>query len=198
MGYVVSCSGEPAAHTVAANHNSIIKNVGLNPVQYPYYDAKNIGLDWEGFTGALESATEGSIILLHNCAHNPTGVDPSEEQWHKLAEIFIRKGHFAFMDGAYQGTWPFPSQTHADRIKALRQAHSRVTRRRSASLSMPASPCSSASRSPRTQDCTMSALEPCTLSARRLKRQRGSEVSSVCSSGARSRTLRRTVQSSSR
>jgi len=86
-----------------ANHNAIISNVGLTPVSYPYYNPKTIDLDFDGYVKALENATEGSIILVHACAHNPTGVDPTSEQWQSLAELFLRKKHFAFFDSAYQG-----------------------------------------------------------------------------------------------
>ncbi len=56
----------------AANHNAIISNVGLEPVSYPYYNAKTIDLDFDGYVKALEEATAGSVILVHGCAHNPT------------------------------------------------------------------------------------------------------------------------------
>lgn len=52
---------------------------------------------------ALQEAPEGSIILLHSCAHNPTGVDPTEEQWKKIAEVMAQKKQFPFFDSAYQG-----------------------------------------------------------------------------------------------
>ena len=67
------------------------------------YDAKTVGLDFEGFTGALKSAPNGSVFLLHACAHNPTGVDPTKEQWGAISDIFLAKGHMAFFDCAYQG-----------------------------------------------------------------------------------------------
>ena len=51
----------------------------------------------------IESAPEGSIILLHACAHNPTGVDPTREQWKELAKVIRAKAHFPFFDCAYQG-----------------------------------------------------------------------------------------------
>jgi aspartate aminotransferase len=53
--------------------------------------------------GTLESAPEHSIILLHACAHNPTGVDPTQEQWQKIAEVMKRRSLFPFFDTAYQG-----------------------------------------------------------------------------------------------
>ncbi|KZT44045.1 PLP-dependent transferase [Sistotremastrum suecicum HHB10207 ss-3] len=86
-----------------ANHHAIFKNVGIDPVSYPYYDPKTVGLDFNGFISALQSAPTRSVFLLHACAHNPTGVDPTTEQWDKIAEAILEKGHYAFFDCAYQG-----------------------------------------------------------------------------------------------
>jgi len=90
-----------AHHT--ANHNAIFKNVGIEQRSYPYYDPKTIGLDFDGFIATLHSAPERSVFLLHACAHNPTGVDPTEEQWKAIASVFLAKKHYAFFDCAYQG-----------------------------------------------------------------------------------------------
>ncbi|UZJ56626.1 hypothetical protein CBS101457_005946 [Exobasidium rhododendri] len=86
-----------------ANHKAIFNSVGIEPVDYPWYDAKTVGLDFAGLTSTLNSAANGSVFLLHACAHNPTGVDPTREQWHQIADIMETKGHFAFFDCAYQG-----------------------------------------------------------------------------------------------
>ncbi|KAN0062557.1 Aspartate aminotransferase, cytoplasmic [Thecaphora frezii] len=86
-----------------ANHKAIFNSVGIKPVDYPYYDPKTIALDFDGFTNTLRSAKNQSVFLLHACAHNPTGVDPTPEQWQKIADIFVEKSHFAFFDCAYQG-----------------------------------------------------------------------------------------------
>jgi len=86
-----------------ANHNAIMKNVGIDPVNYPYYDPKTISLDFGGMTSTLQSAPEKSVFLLHACAHNPTGVDPTAEQWSQIADIMLQKKHYAFFDCAYQG-----------------------------------------------------------------------------------------------
>lgn len=51
----------------------------------------------------LSNAPEGSIVLLHACAHNPSGVDPTQQQWRDIAELFLKKGLFPFFDSAYQG-----------------------------------------------------------------------------------------------
>ncbi|KAE9399278.1 aspartate aminotransferase [Gymnopus androsaceus JB14] len=86
-----------------ANHPAIFKNVGIIPVSYPYYDPKTIGLNFDGFLSSLKSAPEGSVFLLHACAHNPTGVDPTKEQWNVIAQAMLEKGHYGFFDTAYQG-----------------------------------------------------------------------------------------------
>lgn len=70
---------------------------------YPYFSKETKGLDFDGMSGAIESAPEGSVIVLHACAHNPTGVDPTQDQWKKLAQIMKKKAHFPFFDCAYQG-----------------------------------------------------------------------------------------------
>ncbi|ORY79261.1 aspartate aminotransferase [Leucosporidium creatinivorum] len=86
-----------------ANHKSIFNSVGCTPVDYPYYDPKTIGLNLTAFLDFLRSAPAQSVFLLHACAHNPTGVDPTREQWKEIADIFTAKGHYAFFDCAYQG-----------------------------------------------------------------------------------------------
>ncbi|KAG9029295.1 Aspartate aminotransferase, cytoplasmic [Tulasnella sp. JGI-2019a] len=86
-----------------ANHFAIFKNVGIEPKEYPYFKPKTIGLDFEGFTNSLRNAAPRSVFLLHACAHNPTGVDPTMDQWQELAALFLEKGHYAFFDCAYQG-----------------------------------------------------------------------------------------------
>ncbi|KAI4662590.1 uncharacterized protein J4E79_004881 [Alternaria viburni] len=86
-----------------ANHFQIFSNVGLEYKTYPYFSKKTKGLDFDGMIGALQDAAEGSIIVLHACAHNPTGVDATQEQWKKIAEVIKSKKHFPFFDTAYQG-----------------------------------------------------------------------------------------------
>ena len=54
-------------------------------------------------SSAIKGAPEGSIILLHACAHNPTGVDLTHEQWTNIAKVIRSKKHFPFFDCAYQG-----------------------------------------------------------------------------------------------
>jgi aspartate aminotransferase len=86
-----------------ANHNQIFSNVGLKIATYPYFHAKTRGLDIDGLLSTLDAAPEHSIVVLHACAHNPTGVDPTQEQWKQIAEVVKRRNLFPFFDTAYQG-----------------------------------------------------------------------------------------------
>ncbi|KZZ95378.1 aspartate aminotransferase [Moelleriella libera RCEF 2490] len=86
-----------------ANHKQIFGNVGLQVADYPYFSKKTNALDWDGMNFAIQNAPDRSIILLHPCAHNPTGVDPTLDQWKELARIIADKKHFPFFDCAYQG-----------------------------------------------------------------------------------------------
>ncbi|CAG8970809.1 hypothetical protein HYALB_00001596 [Hymenoscyphus albidus] len=86
-----------------ANHFQIFSNVQLAHSTYPYFSASTKGLDFDGMKKAIGKAPDRSIILLHACAHNPTGVDPTQEQWKELAVLIREKSHFPFFDCAYQG-----------------------------------------------------------------------------------------------
>ena len=85
------------------NHQQIFKMSNLMVETYRYYDLINNKLDIVGILSDLENAEEGSTILLQVCGHNPTGVDPSEEEWKKIAEVMLRRNLFPFFDNAYQG-----------------------------------------------------------------------------------------------
>ncbi|CZR64793.1 probable aspartate aminotransferase, cytoplasmic [Phialocephala subalpina] len=86
-----------------ANHNQIFSNVSIPIASYPYFSKSTKGLDFEGMKKSISDAPEHSIIVLHACAHNPTGVDPTQEQWKELAVLLREKNHFPFFDCAYQG-----------------------------------------------------------------------------------------------
>ncbi|KAK4981410.1 Golgi Transport, partial [Elasticomyces elasticus] len=80
-----------------------MSNVNLPTTTYPYFSANTKGLDFDGMLSALQEAPEKSIILLHACAHNPTGVDPTDEQWKEIAKVMKQRHLFPFFDCAYQG-----------------------------------------------------------------------------------------------
>jgi len=85
------------------NHQNIFNNSNVPHGSYRYYNRETNDLDFKGFLEDIKSAPDKSIILLHACAHNPTGMDPSPEQWEIIANLIKEKNHFTFMDCAYQG-----------------------------------------------------------------------------------------------
>ena len=85
------------------NHNAIFKAVGMNICDYRYYDKETHGLDWAGMIADLENAQAGDVVLFHGCCHNPTGIDPTPEQWATLAKMSAEKGWLPLFDFAYQG-----------------------------------------------------------------------------------------------
>ncbi|XP_065850180.1 aspartate aminotransferase, cytoplasmic [Euphorbia lathyris] len=85
------------------NHPKIFTLAGLSVKTYRYYDPTTRGLDFQGLLEDLGAAPEGSIVLLHACAHNPTGVDPIPEQWEQIRQLIRSKALLPFFDSAYQG-----------------------------------------------------------------------------------------------
>eukprot|EP00301_Raphidiophrys_heterophryoidea_P018970 c3960_g1_i1.p1 GENE.c3960_g1_i1~~c3960_g1_i1.p1 ORF type:complete len:434 (+),score=116.29 c3960_g1_i1:89-1303(+) len=86
-----------------ANHKNIVEGAGLEYKEFRYYDAKTRGLDFAGMIEDMQAAPEGSVFLLHVCAHNPTGVDLSPAQWDEVLKVMTARKHFPFLDCAYQG-----------------------------------------------------------------------------------------------
>jgi aromatic-amino-acid transaminase len=86
-----------------ANHNSVFTSAGLETVQYKYYNADNKDKDFAGMVADLNNAEAGDIVLLHGCCHNPTGIDPTKEEWEQLAKLCADKGLLPLFDFAYQG-----------------------------------------------------------------------------------------------
>ncbi|KAA6208408.1 amino acid aminotransferase [Avibacterium paragallinarum] len=85
------------------NHNAIFNAVGITIREYRYYDAERKALDWDNLIADLSNAGEGDVVLLHGCCHNPTGIDPTPEQWQQLAEMSTKNGWLPLFDFAYQG-----------------------------------------------------------------------------------------------
>ncbi|GKC17347.1 aspartate aminotransferase, chloroplastic, partial [Tanacetum coccineum] len=92
------------------NHKNIFNDARVSWSEYRYYDPKTDGLDFEGMIGHKSKflsrqleAPEGSFIPLHGCAHNPTGIDPTPEQWGKIDDVIKEKNHIPFFDVAYKG-----------------------------------------------------------------------------------------------
>ncbi|KAL0772036.1 hypothetical protein Bca101_037187 [Brassica carinata] len=84
------------------NHPFIFTLAGLCVEYFRYYDPQTRGLDFEGMLEDLGAAPSGAIVVLQSCAHNPTGIDPTLEQWEKIRQIVRSKGLLPFFDNAYQ------------------------------------------------------------------------------------------------
>ena len=99
------------------NHVTMFQKQGLNVVQYPYFLPATRALDFEGMMNSLRTAAPNSIVLLHACAHNPTGVDPTREQWDEIAAVMAERDLVPFFDSAYQGfaTGDFEGDAYAIR-----------------------------------------------------------------------------------
>ncbi|MEB6335043.1 amino acid aminotransferase [Serratia rhizosphaerae] len=85
------------------NHKNVFSAAGLEVLEYNYYDAANHALDFDGLLNSLQQAQAGDVIVFHGCCHNPTGIDPTPEQWSQLAELSVSKGWLPLFDFAYQG-----------------------------------------------------------------------------------------------
>jgi len=86
-----------------ATHHQIFGNSGLKVAEYTYYCPKGRNFNMKGMVEYLNAQPINSIILLHASAHNPTGVDPTQEQWKEIAQIMKTKKLIPFFDTAYQG-----------------------------------------------------------------------------------------------
>lgn len=85
------------------NHRALFTNAGFPVETYPYYDAANRGINFDGMLSALNAAPAGTVIVLHACCHNPTGYDLTPAQWAQVVETVKAKQLVAFLDMAYQG-----------------------------------------------------------------------------------------------
>ena len=85
------------------NHRALFEGAGFHVEQYPYYDPATHALNFQGFLDALAGMPEGSIVVLHACCHNPTGVDPTVSQWRQVVDLLSRRALVPFLDFAYQG-----------------------------------------------------------------------------------------------
>jgi len=87
-----------------ANHPKIFGNAGLNVHQHDYLGEDGVSLNFEAMLKSIADKTEtGQAILLHGACHNPTGVDPTKEQWAELLKLVSEKGLLPIFDFAYQG-----------------------------------------------------------------------------------------------
>jgi len=85
------------------NHFGLFGRAGLFVREYPYWNAETKDVDFAGLMNALRNAATGSVIVLHGCAHNPTGIDPTPEQWRSIADVMESRDLIPYFDVAYQG-----------------------------------------------------------------------------------------------
>ena len=85
------------------NHPQIFAAAGVPTKSFAYFDAKTNALAFEECIAAIQQIPAGDVVMLHGCCHNPTGIDPTPEQWKKLADTIYERGLLPFLDFAYQG-----------------------------------------------------------------------------------------------
>ncbi|WP_171125853.1 MULTISPECIES: amino acid aminotransferase [unclassified Ruegeria] len=85
------------------NHLSILNYLGMETVQYRYFDGETRGVDFDGMVEDLKTAKAGDVVLLHGCCHNPTGANLNMVQWQEVVNIINELGLVAMIDIAYQG-----------------------------------------------------------------------------------------------
>lgn len=85
------------------NHRALFETAGFPVQNYRYYDAATHDVNRAGMLEDLNALPNGSIVILHACCHNPTGVDLTPADWNNVLEVVKAKGHVPFLDMAYQG-----------------------------------------------------------------------------------------------
>jgi aromatic-amino-acid transaminase len=85
------------------NHRFIFERAGFTVNTYPYYDEATGGLRFDAMLAAIDALPKHSVVLLHACCHNPTGVDLDDAQWLKLIDVLQARELLPFVDMAYQG-----------------------------------------------------------------------------------------------
>lgn len=103
------------------NHKNIFTRAGCPLKSYSYYSDETRQVDAEALCSALETIPEGDVVLLHVCCHNPTGADPDEGTWSRIAEIASRRGWLPFFDFAYQGFSEGLEEDRAGMLKVLQK-----------------------------------------------------------------------------
>lgn len=85
------------------NHPKVFQAAGLAVATYPYFDKATNGLAFDAMIEGLSAVKPGDTVLLHACCHNPTGVDPTLEQWQRIGKVLKERGALPLVDFAYQG-----------------------------------------------------------------------------------------------
>jgi aspartate aminotransferase len=105
-----------------ANHIPLLGGAGLELKPHPYYDTQRHVIDIDAMLETLRSAPKGDVVLLHGCCHNPSGLDPSEDEWRAISDVVVERELLPFIDIAYQG---FASSVNDDNF-VIRELAPRV------------------------------------------------------------------------
>jgi aspartate aminotransferase len=85
------------------NHPKVFEAAGLRVKTYAYFDAQRNGIDFDAMMTAFSTIPSGDVVLLHGGCHNPTGADPTRDQWARIAEVCKERSLLPLLDFAYQG-----------------------------------------------------------------------------------------------
>jgi aromatic-amino-acid transaminase len=85
------------------NHRALFEGAGFTVNAYPYYDPATHDVGFAAMMKALHDMPAQSIVVLHACCHNPTGVDLTPGQWEEVIATVRRRDLVPFLDIAYQG-----------------------------------------------------------------------------------------------
>ena len=92
-----------ASEPTWANHEPLLGGAGLQLKSYPYYDSSNHVIHIDAMLDALRGAPKGDAVLLHGCCHNPSGLDPTDDEWLAITDVVVERELVPFIDNAYQG-----------------------------------------------------------------------------------------------
>ena len=106
-------------------HHNIIAECGFEERCFRYYNTVTKGIDMAGMLEDLESIEDGQVLLIQTSAQNPSGVDPTKEQWREIFDMIKKKKHYVFFDSAYQG---FASNDYKDDTWSLKTLASEYVR----------------------------------------------------------------------
>jgi aspartate/tyrosine/aromatic aminotransferase len=85
------------------NHHGVFKAAGLSVETYPYFDKQGNRLDLDAMLDTLRKIPAGDVVCLHGCCHNPSGIDPTSDQWRQIADTVYERNLLPLVDFAYQG-----------------------------------------------------------------------------------------------
>lgn len=85
------------------NHVTILNYLGMEVVEYRYFDAETRGVDFNGMLADLAEVRAGDVVLLHGCCHNPTGANLNLTEWQAVVDLLLKTGGVPMIDIAYQG-----------------------------------------------------------------------------------------------